>query len=244
MQSHASPPLGFLAVQVDIHRPPGDPFNPQTWPFPLLHELIPGSPESQIVSKDPYPPSFLDSAVAAGKKLAERGARGIITSCGFLVLAQKELASRIGIPVATSALIQIPSILAILPPGKVVGVLTYDAERLGAAHLQAVDVDPERIRIRGMSVHGHLRAVIQKGVTYDEVLMGKEMVDGAVALVDECRARGEEIGALVLECTQMPPYAEAIQKRVQVPVYDVYSMGLWFYSGLVRQNPAAWTSFG
>jgi hypothetical protein len=44
------------------------------------------------------------------------------------------------------------------------------------------------------------------------------------------------VGAVVLECTQMPPFAEAIQKVVGLPVYDVYTMGMWFYSGLASRN--------
>jgi hypothetical protein len=42
-------PLGFLAIQVDIHRPPGDPFNCRTWSFPLIHELVEDSGEAKIV---------------------------------------------------------------------------------------------------------------------------------------------------------------------------------------------------
>lgn len=88
MSISALPSLGFLAVEVNIHRPPGDPFNDRTWPFPLLHELVPGSQESQIVTKNQYDEAFIERFVAAGQRLAERGAIGIITSCGFLAMAQ------------------------------------------------------------------------------------------------------------------------------------------------------------
>lgn len=82
------PALGFLAVEVNIHRPPGDPWNSKTWPFPLIHETVSGSKESQIVTKDQYDEAFIERFVEAGKKLAERGAVGIITSCEFLAMAQ------------------------------------------------------------------------------------------------------------------------------------------------------------
>lgn len=88
MTDTALPPLGFLAVEVDIFRPPGDPFNEQTWPFPLIREIVSGTSESQIVTKEAYDDAFIERFVAAGIKLAERGAVGIITSCGFLALAQ------------------------------------------------------------------------------------------------------------------------------------------------------------
>jgi Asp/Glu/hydantoin racemase len=133
--------------------------------------------------------------------------------------------------------VQVPSVLALLPVDKKVGVLTYDGSRLGALHLESLGIDPRRVRIRGMPNDGHLRRVIQDGVKYDEIAMEREMVDEAEALV---KSEEGAISAFVLECTQMPPYAEAIQRRVDVPVYDVYTMVQWFYSGLVRRRPAIW----
>ena len=82
------PPLGFLAVECFFYRPSGDAFNSNTWAFPLIRELATGSKENVLVSKDDYNEAFLDSFVQAGKRLAERGAVGIITSCGFLAQAQ------------------------------------------------------------------------------------------------------------------------------------------------------------
>lgn len=80
--------MGFIAVQCHFHRPPGDPWNEQTWPFPSLRETAEGSQESQLVIGEEYDEAFLDRFVEAGKKLAQRGCVGILTSCGFLAMAQ------------------------------------------------------------------------------------------------------------------------------------------------------------
>lgn len=88
MEQTSEAPLGFLAVEVDIHRPPGDPFNENTWPFPLIREKVTGTRESQLVTNGAYDDAFINQFVEAGLKLAERGAVGIITSCGFLAAAQ------------------------------------------------------------------------------------------------------------------------------------------------------------
>jgi Asp/Glu/hydantoin racemase len=45
-------------------------------------------------------------------------------------------------------------------------------------------------------------------------------------------ANNPDIGAIVLECTNMPPYAAALQAAVGLPVYDIYSMITWFHAGL------------
>lgn len=92
--SHGSmlslPPLGFISIDVILHRPPGDPFNEATWPFLLIREKAENSAESQVVSSAKYDDDFISRFVDAGQRLAERGAVGIITSCGFLAMAQPE----------------------------------------------------------------------------------------------------------------------------------------------------------
>lgn len=86
------PPLGFIALDIHFTRPPGDPWNEETWPFPLLREYAEGSKEEQIVTRGKYDDAFLERFAAAGKRLADRGCVGIITSCGFLAMAQAEYA--------------------------------------------------------------------------------------------------------------------------------------------------------
>ncbi|KAJ5958923.1 uncharacterized protein N7479_006073 [Penicillium vulpinum] len=84
------PPLGFISIDVTLHRPPGDPFNEDTWPFPLIREKVDGSSESQVVCSGPYDDTFINKFVEAGERLSKRGAVGIITSCGFLAMTQPE----------------------------------------------------------------------------------------------------------------------------------------------------------
>lgn len=82
------PPLGFIAIECYFTRPPGDPFNAQTWAFPFIRQLAVGTSESQVVTSSDYDDAFLDRFVDAGKALADKGCIGLITSCGFLALAQ------------------------------------------------------------------------------------------------------------------------------------------------------------
>jgi Asp/Glu/hydantoin racemase len=55
----------------------------------------------------------------------------------------------------------------------------------------------------------------------DVVEAGKELV-----------ARHPDVGAIVLECANMAPYAATLQKQLGLPVYDIYSMITWFHAGL------------
>lgn len=44
----------------------------------------------KMVASKPYSSDFIDNWVKAGEELVAQGAVGIITSCGFLILAQSE----------------------------------------------------------------------------------------------------------------------------------------------------------
>ncbi|KAL3293192.1 aspartate racemase protein [Colletotrichum asianum] len=209
----ALPPLGFISIDLDIHRPPGDPYNEKTWPFPLIREMAEGSKVSQVVSSDQYDSAFIDRFVDAGLRLAARGCVGIITSCGFLAMAQADC----------------------------VGVLTYDETKLGPKHLASFVPDSwmSRVIVRGVPPGGHLRNIIREnGAPYVHADIEAELVATAKELI-----KGRpDIRAVVLECTNMPPSSKAIHAGLggKIPVYDVYTMGRWFYSGLARQTPPGW----
>ncbi|ETS74072.1 hypothetical protein PFICI_13938 [Pestalotiopsis fici W106-1] len=236
-QSPASlPPLGFISVEVIIHRPPGDPFNEATWPFPLIRERAKDSKVSQVVSSAGYDDDFIAHFVDAGQRLVQRGAVGIITSCGFLAMAQPELSERLPVPVLTSALVQVPSIIAMLPREKKVGILTYDDSRLGDMHLEKLGIPPSRVCIQGAPADGHLRHHIRDGAEYVHEQIETELVQVAQKMM----TKYPEIAAVCLECTNMPPFAEAIQKAIGKPVYDICTAGSWFYSGLVTRRPSRW----
>jgi hypothetical protein len=56
----------------------------------------------------------------------------------------------------------------------------------------------------------------------------QDIVDAGKSLT----AAHPEVGAVVLECTNMPPYAAALSETLRLPVFDIYSMITWFHAGL------------
>ena len=92
------------------------------------------------------------------------------------------------------------------------------------------------MRIVGAADEGHLRGICARRVAYEADKLERELIEQAKELI----TRYPEVAIVVLECTNMPPYANAIQRAIQLPVYDVYTMGKWFYEGLARLSPATW----
>jgi len=170
-------------------------------------------------------PDFLEAA----QDLVRLGAEAITTNCGFLSLFQKEIAAATDVPVATSSLMQVPWVQATLAPGKRVGVVTVSASSLTPAHLEAAGV-PLDAPVVGTENGKEFFRVLIKGEKedLDIGLAEQDVVEAGRELV----AQHPEVGAIVLECTNMPPYASALRAAVGLPVYDIYSMITWFHAGL------------
>jgi len=220
-------PLGILMLDARFPRIPGDMGNAQTWPFPVLYRVVRGASPDKVVLQAGG--GTLDAFVAAGRELIDLGAEAITTNCGFLALFQRELSERLSVPVATSSLMQVPWVQATLPPGQRVGVVTVSRQSLTPAHLAAVNL-PADLPIAGTE-HGRefFRVLIKAEKTELDVnLARQDVVDAARDLI----ARHPEVGAIVLECTNMPPYAADVQAATGRPVYDIYSMVNWFHAGL------------
>jgi glutamate racemase len=64
----------------------------------------------------------------------------------------------------------------------------------------------------------------------------KELVDLAVKMLKE----HPEVGAVVLECTEFPPYAHAIQSAVRRNVWDFVTMTNFMADGAMRKPFTGW----
>ena len=205
-----SPLLGIVLLDTRFPRPHGDAGNPASWPVPTRVKVVAGAWPRKIVqlATGLRGAQVLGEFVGAVRQLAAEGACAITTSCGFLVLLQQELQAGCGVPVVTSSLLQLP---ALLEEQERVGVLTISAERLGEEHLLAAGVPRERlsdVAVQGVDPGSEfVRAILGNRATMDLQRAARDVVAAAVAL----KARAPQLRTLVLECTNMPPYAERIR---------------------------------
>ncbi|PTM41769.1 aspartate/glutamate racemase family protein [Bosea sp. 124] len=220
-------PLGILMLEARFPRILGDMGNGATWPFPVLYRVVGGASPDKVVLKGAA--GLLPDFIAAAQDLVRLGAEAITTNCGFLSLFQRELAAAVGVPVATSSLMQVPWVQATLPPGKRVGLVTVSAGSLSPAHLEGAGV-PLDTPVAGTENGVEFFRVLIKAEKddMDIDLAERDVVNAALDLI----ARHPDIGAIVLECTNMPPYAAAVQAATGLPVHDIYSMITWFHTGL------------
>lgn len=218
--------LGILMLNTRFPRIPGDIGNAATWPFPVLYKVVkPASPDN-VVRHDPRP--LLDAFLEAGQELVDMGADGIATNCGFLAPFQSDMARALGVPVASSSLLQGPLIQQTLPEGQVPGILTISSETLGPAHLAAAGL-PADTPVQGTGAASHFTT---------RVLGDAEQIDFAQARQDNINAAQRlveahpNVGAILLECTNMVPYAADIRRATGLPVFSIYTCLLWFQAAL------------
>ncbi len=189
----------------------GDVGNPDSFPFPVSYRIVKGATPEAIVRGDQT--KFAESFVAAGRQLVAEGCDALATTCGFLTLMRNEITERCGVPVVSSALEQVPGLIK---QGKFPGVLTISREDLGPDHLAVAGV-PESVPIEGLEGGHFATQILGNADTFDASLCEHEMVRGAVRL---CHL-SPNVDSIVLECTNIPPYAAAIQRATGRNVYSI-----------------------
>jgi len=223
-------PIGILMLDSKFERFNGDIGNAQTWPFPVQYKVVRGAVPDKVVDTLNNHHLFQLFADAADELIRD-GVDGITTTCGFLALYQQELAAHCSVPVATSALLQVPMVARVLPKGKRPGILTFSAESLTMHHLAAVGIEPDT-PIAGLPATSEFQRSIREGDdTVPFETLKNEVLDAAERMLKD----DPSIGAIVCECTNITPYSHEINRRLGVPVFDMVTLVHWFHRALRPQ---------
>lgn len=216
--------IGILMIEGRFPWPPGAIGNASSFPFPVMHHVVKGFSGRRTVRDlpglDPESKEFREAIqpwVDGARRLEDQGCQAITTSCGFAVLFQNHLLDAVRVPVFASSLMLVPFIAATLRRGRRVGVITADAASLSSRHLQEAAIHPARIHIVGMDGCPEFAATAwEDKTTLDFARIKTEVVTVAKRLVDQA----PDTGALLLECSLLPPYAAAIQAEISLLVFD------------------------
>ena len=212
--------VGILMLDTRFPRIPGDMGNASTFPFPVLYHRVRGASPDRVVRQGQQEllPAFIEGARA----LEREGVRAVTTNCGFLAKFQSEVAASVSIPVFTSSLMLVPLVHRMLPPKKVVGVMTVDASSLRPEHYTGAGITKDiPTVVAGMETEKEFtRVMLDNELEFDVEAARQEHLTVARRLVEG----HPEIGALVLECTNMPPYRADIQAVTGLPVFDITTL--------------------
>ncbi len=212
--------IGVLCTESYFPKPPGHIKNPSALPFPLLYETMTGVTVPKLL--DNPTSEMLEPVITAAKRLESEGVRAVTGSCGFLALFQRELSEAVSVPVFSSSLIQIPLAFQMTGGNAPVGVLTADSKALSTEHLANVGADNVPISVMGLEDTEEFAEVILRNERneMDLSLIENEVMNATMQL----KAKSPGIRSVVLECTDLPPFAASIQQALKLPVFDIITL--------------------
>ena len=226
--------VGILMLDTRFPRITGDMGNATTFPFPVRYHRVTGADPDLVVRRGAE--GLLPAFVEGARALEREGVGAITTNCGFLIKYQAELARAVRVPVFTSSLLLVPLVHRTLPAGQRIGIMTVNAASLTTEHLRSAGVGADvPLAVVGMETEKEFtRALLDNEMELDVDLAREEHVRVARRLV----AEHPDVGAIVLECTNMPPYTADIQRETGRPVFDVLSLVTMFHGALAAaQSP-------
>jgi Asp/Glu/hydantoin racemase len=212
--------VGILVLDTQFPRIPGDIGNAGTFDFPVRYLRVGGATSELVVrgGQRDLLPLFIEGA----RTLEREGVSAITATCGFLAKFQRELTAAVSVPVFTSSLLLVPLVHRMLPPDRAVGILTVDASSLRKEHLDGAGIAPDmRVVVAGLETEKEFTQVLLDDRLELDVETARQE---HLAVTRRMLDAHPEIGAIVLECTNMPPYRKDIQAATGLPVFDITTL--------------------
>ena len=234
--------IGVIGLDTAFTKIPGQIRNRVTFDFPVLYEVVPGATAQRAVIQ--ADPTLLRPFIQAAQNLEARGAGAITTACGFLALFQQELADAVSVPLFSSSLIQLPMVHRMIRSGHQIGLLTANKSALTSRHLAAVGAESVPVCVAGLEDQPEFREVILEARRPD--LDAGRLEQELLGQVSRLASENPDIDAILLECTDLVPFAHAVQARTRLPVFDIVTLMEMMHASLTRHpygetgRPSAW----
>ena len=227
----SSPSLGIIRLDYDYQPAPGDIDCPKSFPYDVYYKVVPGLTFNMCQSgnlTDEVQERFRESIQWL---LEEKKVCGITGDCGFMMYYQQLARDITHIPIFMSALCQLPAVTCAYSSSEQIIILTANSESLEPMRNLirdecGVDTRNQRYHIVGCEdVEGF------EAVAFGEKVDTKKVEPGIVDKAVEAVEKYPESRAFVLECTELPPYSDAIRCKTGLPVFDAITACNFFMEG-------------
>ena len=226
--------IGILVLETTYPAIPGNVANASTYQFPVRYKVLEGIPSDWWCDEEGPSGRRQEIFVQKARELENEGVRAITTGCGFFAKYQQATSEALTVPVFTSPLLLVPMVSQMIGRAKRVGIITAGENHWKGPFLENVGTDPSiPIAVDGMADKEEFTQTIvfEKKPEMDVPKVEAEVVDVAQRLVENY----PDIGALVFECSDLPPFAGAVQAAVNLPIFDFISLINMVYSVVVKQ---------
>ena len=223
--------IGVICMDTDFTKIPGHIRNTRTFDFPVRYHVVTGATAERVVTQ--ADPTLLEPFIRAAQKLEADGVAAVTSACGFLAIFQQDLADSVDVPVYASSLIQLPMVSRMVRRSHKVGVLTANEHALTPRHLAGVGATHVPVHVAGMQDQQEFREVMLEARRPD--LDTDRLEREVLGVVERMAGEHADLGALVIECTDLVPFAHAIQARLGLPVFDIVTLTEMVHRSLTHQ---------
>lgn len=212
--------IGVLLIDCRTPFIPGDVGNASSYHYPILFRTVPDVTLDRLIEQGDL--SLTGKVIETAQALEAAGVTAITSDCGYMMHFQEQVAAAVSIPVMLSSLLQLPFISSLLGPDRAVGIVCANRRRLTDELLEKANPNARiPVHVAGLENCPNFRGpILDETDTLDSEAIEAEVVATAEAM---CKSH-PEIGAILLECSNLPPYAYAVQARTRRPVFDFLTM--------------------
>jgi hypothetical protein len=234
--------MGLGIILLDDVYPgfPGDVRNASAYPFPIQYEIVIGVDIKKLVV-DEDKTACLPPLIRVAQKLEKMGCRAIAAECGYFAYFQREIAASVKVPVFMSSLLQVPLAQQLIAADRVVGILMANSTYLTDYHLESVGISLGSNYVIGGAMDDG-RCVEFDHLWTQDLRTSPPAADYAraesefLSVAVEFFRKYPEMGAMVLECTGFPPFARALQREINIPVFSWGTLLDFAYSIVVHRD--------
>jgi Asp/Glu/hydantoin racemase len=200
--------------------------NASSFPFPVLFEIVAGVSPRELMAGDQRVAPFI---IAAARKLQSAGVNVICGACGSFANYQSLVAAELVIPVFLSILLEVPMLLRALPPSRQLGIVFASSETFSESVMHECGIN-ESERIVTVSANSLPEFSAIAGAQTD--LDSDALKVALLRLLQSTLCTNPSIGAWLIQCSDLPPYAKAIRQATSLPVFDMLTLICHIYGAL------------
>ena len=213
--------LGILMLDTQFPRILGDAGNPDTYTTDVVIHIVENVSSLDVVNDQQMPPNILQQFIDAARSLEQEGASAITSTCGFLFKEQDSISAAVDIPVMVSPL-SLYSVIKNKIGRLKIAILTASERDLISLLHPSKDIEINEVEIIGMEdCAAFSEAILRDKQDQLKELRSDEIEEFIKSNLIELLSRCNDIGAILIECGNLPPYITAIKSVTDLPVYSI-----------------------
>ncbi|UCE53644.1 MAG: aspartate/glutamate racemase family protein [Desulfobacterales bacterium] len=227
--------IGILMLDMKAPLIPGNVGNASTYNFPVRYKVLEGIPSDWWCDAEGASLKRQEKFIETAKQLEKEGVRAITTGCGFFAKYQRAASEALSVPLFASPLLLVPMVSRMIGKNKRVGIISAGANYLEGPFLENVGIDESiPVAVDGLDDKEEFTKVhvTQEKDTINAAKMEAEVVEVAQRLIEQ----HPDTGAVVFECSDLPPFAAAVQETVNLPIFDFITLINFVYTTVVQKR--------